>query len=50
MKFVEMIKFGKGYYVMTRYQGRALTREWFKTKTLATARMKDLKREGYAVA
>lgn len=50
MKTVEMIKFGKGYYVMTRYMGQAQAREWYKTKTLAGARVKALKKEGYVDA
>lgn len=47
MKTVEMMKFGKGYYVSTRIFGQTKTREWFKTKTAATARFKALKKEGY---
>ena len=50
MKTVEKIKFGKGYYVMTRYMGQAQAREWYKTKTLADARVKALKKEGYVDA
>lgn len=50
MKTVEMIKFGKGFYVMTRENGRAMARQWFKNKTQANARVKDLKHEGYTVA
>jgi hypothetical protein len=50
MKTVEMIKFGKGYYVMTRIYGQAQAREWYKTKTLAGARVKALKKEGYVDA
>ena len=47
MKTVEMLKFGKGYYVTTRLYGQAKTREFFKTKTAATARVRSLKKEGY---
>ena len=47
MKTVEMIKFGKGFYVMTRVFDRAEGREWFKTKTAANARVKELKQKGY---
>jgi len=47
MKTVEMIKFGKGFYVMTRVFDRAEARQWFKTKTAATARVKELKKAGY---
>ena len=50
MKTVEMIKWGKGYYVMTRCYGQAMTREFLKTKTAANARVKDLKKEGYVEA
>lgn len=50
MKTVEMLKFGKGYYVMTRVNEHAQGREWFKTKGLATARVKELKKQGYADA
>ena len=50
MKTVEMIKWGKGYYVMTRYMGRAVTREFIKTKTAANTRVKELKKEGYVDA
>ena len=50
MKTVEMLKFGKGYYVMTRVNEHAQDREWFKTKTLANARVKELKKQGYADA
>lgn len=50
MKTAEMVKFGKGYYVMTRIYERAAAREWYKTKTAAAARLKELKKEGYAVA
>jgi len=50
MKTAEMIKFNKVYYIMTRYNGRAMNRECFKKKTEATARMKELKREGFTLA
>ena len=50
MKTVEMIKFGKGYYVMTRAHGRAEGREFFKTKGSASLRVKELKKAGYALA
>lgn len=50
MKTVEMIAFGKGYYVMTRVNGHAEGREFLKTKTAATTRVKELKKMGYANA
>lgn len=46
MKTYEMLKWGKGYYVTVRMYGRAYSREWFKTKTAAAARVKVLKGEG----
>ena len=49
MKTVEMLKWGKGYYVMTRVYDHAEAREYFKTKGTATARVKELKKEGYTV-
>ena len=33
MKTMEMLKFNKVYYIMTRYNGRAQNRECFKKKT-----------------
>lgn len=50
MKTVEMIKWGKGYYVTRRQYGREIGREFIKTKTAATARVKAWKKEGYADA
>ena len=56
-KTVEMLKWGKGYYVMTRIDGRpkaqafanVLASEFIKTKTAATAMVKELKKQGYTV-
>lgn len=50
MKTVEMLKWGKGYYVTCRKFGKTVSREYIKTKTAATARVKALKKEGYADA
>ena len=50
MKTVEMIKWGKGYYVMARVYGQAMPREWYKTKAQANDRVKALKRDGYVDA
>ena len=50
MKTVELLKWGKGYYVMTRIHEHARDRFWFKTKTAATAKMKELKKEGFTEA
>jgi biotin operon repressor len=49
IKTLEMLKFNKGYYVTARVNGRAMTHEYFKTKTLAMARVKELKKEGYEI-
>lgn len=48
-KTVEMLKWGKGYYVMTRMDGRPMGREFIKTKTAATVMVKELKKQGYTV-
>ena len=48
-KTVEMLKFGKGYYVMAREGGHAVSREFVKTKTAATEKVKALKKLGYEV-
>ena len=50
MKTIEIVKMPKGFYLTTRYGGRALNREYFKTKTALTARVKELKQEGYTEA
>lgn len=50
MKTVEMLKWGRGYYVMTRIFEHAKDREYFKTKTAAIARVKELKKMGYVEA
>lgn len=49
MKTAEMMKFGKGFYVTTKNYGRTMGREWFKTKTAANTRIKELKKEGYEI-
>ena len=46
-KTVEMLKWGKGYYVMTRINGQFATRDFIKNKTTATAKVKELKKLGY---
>lgn len=46
-KTVEMLKWGKGYYVMTRIGGQFATREFVKNKTTATAKVKEFKKLGY---
>ena len=50
MKTYETLKWGKGYYIMTRTHGHAEGREFFKTKTAMSARIKELKAKGYAEA
>ena len=50
MKTIEIVTLPKGFYLTIRLGGRALNREWFKTKTALNARVKALKKEGYAEA
>ena len=44
---VDIVIMPKGYYVTTRYNGMIHSHEYFKTKTAMSARVKELKREGY---
>lgn len=50
MKTMDIVTMPKGFYLTTRYGGMAQAREYFKTKTALNARVKELKKEGYAVA
>ena len=50
MKTMDIVVLPKGFYLTLRYCGNARTREWFKTKTALTARVKELKKEGYVDA
>lgn len=50
MKTIEIVTMSKGFYLTTRYNGRTMNREYFKTKTALNARMKALKAEGFAIA
>lgn len=50
MKTIDIVIMPKGFYLTTRLGGRALNREYFKTKTALNARVKALKKEGYAMA
>ena len=50
MKTIDIVTMPKGFYLTLRYCGMAKGREYFKTKTALTARVKELKKEGYAVA
>lgn len=49
-KTVEKLQFGKGWYIMTRENGHAVAREYFKKKGEAEARYKALLKMGYAIA
>lgn len=50
MKTLDIVTMPKGFYLTTRYNGRAVNREYFKTKTALNAKVKELKKEGYAIA
>ncbi len=50
MKTIEIVTMSKGFYLTTRYNGRTMNREYFKTKTALNARMKTLKTEGFTLA
>lgn len=50
MKTLDIVVMPKGFYMTKRYYGTALGREYFKTKTALNARIKELKKEGYALA
>ncbi len=50
MKTIDIVTMPKGFYLTTRYNGRAIDREYFKTKTALNARVKALKGEGFALA
>ena len=50
MKTIDIVTMPKGFYLTTRYNGRAIDREYFKTKTALNARVKALKGEGFTLA
>ena len=50
MKTLDIVTMPKGFYLTTRYNGHAINREYFKTKTALNVRMKALKGEGFAIA
>lgn len=50
MKTIDVVVMPKGFYVTRRYCGLAQGREYFKTKTALNARLKELRKEGYAEA
>ena len=47
MKTYEMIKFGNGYYIVTRLNTRTLTNDFYSKKKDINARRKQLEAEGY---
>ena len=47
MYTLDVVTMPKGYYLTTRYNGRAMTREYFKTKSALDLRMKELKADGF---
>lgn len=49
MKTLDIVTMSKGFYLTTRYCGRAQNREYFKTKTALNARVKELKKDGYVL-
>ena len=50
MKTLDIGTMPKGFYLTTRYNGRAINRDYFKTKTALNARVKALKAEGFTIA
>ena len=50
MKTLNIVIMPKGFYLTTRYNGSCLNREYFKTKTALSQRVKELKKEGYTEA
>ena len=50
MKTIDIVTMPKGYYLTTRYNGSCQNREYFKTKTALNARVKELRKQGYAEA
>ena len=50
MKTIDVVVMPNGFYVTKRYCGMAMGREYFKTKTALNARLRELKKEGYAEA
>lgn len=49
MKTLDIVTMPKGFYLTPRYNGRAMNREYFKTKTALNARVKALKGEGFVI-
>ena len=50
MKTLDIVTMPKGFYLTTRINGRAQNRDYFKTKAALNAKIKELKKEGYALA
>ena len=50
MKTLNIVTMPKGYYLTARYNGSMQKFEFYKTKTALNARVKELKKEGYALA
>lgn len=50
MKTIDVVVMPKGFYLTTRYNGSCQNREYFKTKTALNARVKELRKQGYAEA
>ena len=49
-KTIDIVTMPKGFYVTTRYNGRAINREYCKTKTAKNALVKTLLAKGYVLA
>lgn len=50
MKTIDLVVMPKGFYLTLRYYGTAMAREYYKTKSALNARLRELKKEGYAEA
>ena len=50
MKTLNIVTMPKGYYLTARYNGSMQSHEYYKTKTLLNARVKELKDKGYILA
>ena len=50
MKTLTIVTMPKGYYLTARYNGSMQKFEFYKTKTALNTRVKELKKDGYAVA
>ena len=50
MKTLNIVTMPKGYYLTARYNGSMQSHEYFKTKALLNARVKELKGKGYILA